>query len=101
MRRPYAPHKFIPPVPLRIEQRGEIAVIDPRRCAVSSDATLEFDLDHGVRAATPAALFPKQTQPLRLRNRGDRRFLRLPFASSRWLDAALSDHPASGVKLRK
>src|SRR5882724_7399284 len=24
-------HKLIPPVPLRVQQRGEIAVIDPRR----------------------------------------------------------------------
>src|SRR3979411_802899 len=26
-----APHKLIPPIPLRIEQCGEVAVIDPRR----------------------------------------------------------------------
>ena len=26
------PRKLLPPVPLRIQQRGEVAVIDPHRC---------------------------------------------------------------------
>ena len=30
-RRELRPHKLVPPIPLRIQQRGEVAVVDPRR----------------------------------------------------------------------
>jgi hypothetical protein len=39
--------KLLPPIPLRIEQGGEFAVIGPRRCAIASDTTLKFDFNHG------------------------------------------------------